>query len=83
MAFRYTRAELAGNAIISLVMSAVMSAFMIAVKAGFGSGYLRAVIVSWLLGAIVSFPTALVVVPPVIRWQTRNRTSATEILPRR
>ena len=49
MAFRYTRAELAGNAIISLVMSAVMSAFMIAVNARFGSGYLRAVIVGWLL----------------------------------
>ena len=83
MAFRYSRAELAGNAIISLVMSAVMSVFMIAVNAGFGSGYLRAVIVSWLLGAIVSFPTALVVVPPVVRWQMRHRISATEILPRR
>ena len=44
-------AEFAGNAIISLVMSAVMSVFMIAVKAGFGSGYLRAVFFSWLLGA--------------------------------
>ena len=79
MAFRYSRAELTGNAIISLVVSV----FMIVVHAGFGSGYPRAVIVSWLLGAIISFPTALVVAPPVIRWQTRNRTSATEIRPRR
>ena len=71
-------AELAGNAIISLAMSAVMSAFMIAVNAGFGSGYFRAVFFSWLLGAAVSFPTALVVVPPVIRWQLRHRTSATK-----
>ena len=82
MAFRYSRAELTGNAIISLVMACHV-VFMIVVNAGFGSGYLRAVIVSWLLGAIISFPTALVVVPPVIRWQTRHRTSATEIRPRR
>jgi hypothetical protein len=72
-------AELAGNAIISLVMSGVMSVFMIAVNAGVGPGYLRAVSVSWILGAVVSFPTALVVVPPVIRWQSRQRTSAAEI----
>ena len=76
MAFGYTTAELAGNAIISLAMSAVMSVFMIAMNAGFGPGYLRAVIFSWLLGTIVSFPTALVVVPPVIRWQSRLLTSA-------
>ena len=79
MAFRYTTAELAGNAIISLVMSAVMSVVMITVNAGFGAGYLRAIFFSWMLSAVVSFPTALVVVPPVIRWQSRHRASASKI----
>ena len=74
MRIGYTSAELAGNAIISLIMSGVMSAVMIAANAGFGPGYLRAVGISWVIGAAVSFPTALVVVPPVIRWQTRRQT---------
>ena len=82
MTLRYTTAELAGTAIISLVMSAVMSVLMVAVNAGFGPGYIRAVLSSWLLGAVVSFPTALVVVPAVIRWQSRYRTVTTAI-PRR
>ena len=73
-----TAAELCGNLIISLTMSGVMSAVMIAVNTGFGSGYLRAVAVSWILGAVVSFPTALVVVPPVIRWQSRHRVPSAE-----
>ncbi len=79
MALRFTVAELAGNAMISLVMSAVMSVFMIAMNAGFGPEYLRAVAFSWMLGTVVSFPTALVVVPPVIRWQSRHLKSATKI----
>ena len=41
-----------------------MSLVMIALNVGFGPGYLHAVIISWILGAIVSFPTTLVVVPP-------------------
>jgi hypothetical protein len=63
MWFRDTTAELAGKAIISLVMSAVMSVFMIAVNAGLGSGYPQAYRQRD-PGAVVSFPTALVVVPP-------------------
>ena len=78
MRLGFTARELGGNAIISLVMSAVMSSVMIGVNAGFGSGYLRAVVTSWMLGALVSFPTALIVVPPVIRWQSRYRTASAE-----
>ena len=68
----YTLADFAGNAIISIVMSGVMSAVMIAANAGFGTGYIRTVAFSWLIGSAVSFPTALMVVPPVIRWQSRR-----------
>ena len=76
MRLGFTLRELGGNAIISLVMSAVMSVVMIGVNAGFGPGYLRAVVFSWILGALVSFPIALIVVPPVIQWQSRHRTGS-------
>lgn len=58
-----------GIAIISLVLSVVMSAFMVAVNVGFGSAYGVAVLINAGLGFVVSFPTALVVVPLVVRWQ--------------
>jgi hypothetical protein len=66
--------ELAGDDITPLIMSGVMSVFMIAVNADVGVGFLRAVIVVWILGAMVSFPAALLVVLPVMRWQSRRQT---------
>ncbi len=78
MWFRMNAAELVGNAIISLIMSAVMSVFMVAMNAGFRADYLWAVFDNWILGVAVSFPTALVVVPPIIRWQSRHQISQSQ-----
>lgn len=58
-----------GIAIISLVLSVVMSAFMTGVNVGFGANFAAAAMINAALGFIVSFPTALVVVPLVVRWQ--------------
>lgn len=76
MRLGFTLRELGGNSVISLVMSAVVPVVMIGVNAGFDPSYLRAVVFSWILGALVSFPIALIVVRPVIQWQSRNRTGS-------
>jgi hypothetical protein len=64
--------EFAGLAMISFVLSGVMSAFMTAFALGLKPGYPGAVLLGWGLGFVVSFPTAILVVPPVVRWQFRQ-----------
>jgi hypothetical protein len=63
--------EFAGLAIISFVLSGVMSAFMTGFAMGLRPGYVGAVLVGWGIGFVVSYPTAIVIVPPVVRWQMR------------
>jgi hypothetical protein len=62
-------AERLGAAMISAVMSGIMSAVMIALNLGFGPEYPGVWLQSWALGFLVSFPTARLIVPPVVRWQ--------------
>ena len=62
-------------AFIALVMSGVMSAVMIALNLGFSAAYPRAWLTSWGIGFLISFPTARLIVPPVIRWQRRQQTT--------
>jgi hypothetical protein len=64
-----------GGAIISGAMSGVMSGVMIAINIGLTPDFLIGWLRSWGIGFVVSFPTAQLVVPPVIRWQMRRSTA--------
>lgn len=57
--------------LISVAMSGVMSAVMVARAMGIGWGFPIAWIDAWLIGLAVSFPTASVIVPSVMRLTKR------------
>ena len=60
-------------ALIAFVMSGVMSGVMIALNVGLGPDYPAAWLKAWALGFLVSFPTASLIVPPIMRWSSRLR----------
>ena len=61
----------AGAAAFSLVMSRVMSGVMVALNSGLGPQFPIVWLQAWGVGLLVSFPTASLIVPPVVRWTSR------------
>lgn len=66
-------ADRVGAGVISLAMSGVMSGLMIGLNAGLGPDFPVTWLKAWALGLVIAFPTARVIVPPVVRWQLRYR----------
>ena len=66
-------AQRTGAALIAFVMSGVMSGVMIALNAGLGPAFPVAWLKAWALGFVVSFPTASLIVPPIVRWTSHLR----------
>jgi len=64
--------SLAAAAFISLLMSGVMSGVMILFSVGVSSDLPVLWMRSWGLGFLVSFPTARLIVPPIIKWSQRG-----------
>ena len=63
-------------ALVSIAMSGAVSAIMVLTNQGLNRSFPLAWVKGWLLGFLVSFPTAFVVVPPVQRWATAARKRA-------
>ena len=74
MALSAAWAARVGAAAISIVMSGVMSGVMVALNGGLGPQFPMIWLKAWGVGLLVSFPTASVVVPPVVRWTARLHT---------
>jgi hypothetical protein len=48
-----------------------MSGVMIAISAGLGPAFAGLWLRGWALGFLVSFPTARLVAPPIVKWSQR------------
>ena len=66
-------ADRLGSTVISIVMSGVMSGVMVVLNGGVGPHVVEAWLKAWAIGLLVSFPTATLIVPPVMRWSGRLR----------
>lgn len=64
-----------GFILISVCMSGVMFAVMVALNTGLTREYLKLWLSAWEIGAVVSAPTAAIVIPPIVRWQNSLRSS--------
>ncbi len=50
-----------------------MSGVMVILNGGLGPDTFEAWLKAWAVGLLVSFPTAALIVPPVVRWTKRLR----------
>ena len=50
-----------------------MSCVMIALNAGLGPAFPLAWLKAWMVGFLISFPTASLIVPPIVRWISNLR----------